>query len=84
MTTVGDVRARDVFGTSYASGESENLSNEGRSAREFQFGEFKLQMNQHLKLGTSESPAETLRIHFCWLGDSKRIVIGHCGEHLPL
>jgi hypothetical protein len=84
MTTVGDVRARDVFGTSYASGESGNLSNEGRSAREFQFGEFKLQMNQHLKLGTSESPAETLRIHFCWLGDDKRIVIGHCGEHLPL
>ena len=40
-------------------------------------------MLKHLKIGIKDSLSETLRVHFEWLADEKRIVIGHCGGHLP-
>lgn len=39
-------------------------------------------MEQHLKIGVKDSPAEALRIHFAWVADERKIVIGHCGPHL--
>ena len=39
-------------------------------------------MKKHLKHGVKQSVAETLRIHFEWVAEEKRLVIGHCGKHL--
>ena len=39
-------------------------------------------MEKHLKYGVKDSLAETLRVHFEWLADEKKLVIGHCGKHL--
>ena len=39
-------------------------------------------MEKHLKHGVKDSVAETLRIHFEWVADQKKLVIGHCGKHL--
>lgn len=39
-------------------------------------------MTAHVK-GRSNKPGETLRVHFFADYDSNKLVIGHCGEHLP-
>ena len=36
----------------------------------------------HLKWSTD--PNKLLRIHFAFMEDEKKILIGHCGEHLPI
>ena len=40
-------------------------------------------MFQHLKIGRKADQRQTIRVHFAWDDDSGRIVIGHCGKHLP-
>jgi hypothetical protein len=80
----GDGEARKVFGTSYAAGETEILSKEGMRRRTFQYKSSSVSMLKHLKIGVKDAPAETLRIHFEWFADEKKIVIGHCGRHLKL
>jgi len=39
-------------------------------------------MTAHVK-GRSNKPGETLRVHFFADYDQGKLVIGHCGEHLP-
>jgi len=39
-------------------------------------------MMKHLKIGVKDSPVETIRVHFEWFPEQKKIVIGHCGPHL--
>lgn len=39
-------------------------------------------MTAHVK-GRSNKPGETLRVHFFADYDQDKLVIGHCGEHLP-
>ncbi|WP_282454615.1 hypothetical protein [Burkholderia gladioli] len=39
-------------------------------------------MEKHLKIGIKDSVAETLRVHFEWVGADNVVVIGHCGKHL--
>ena len=39
-------------------------------------------MTAHVK-GRSNKPGETLRVHFFADYGQNRLVIGHCGEHLP-
>lgn len=79
----GDMHAKSVFGhNAYAQNEGEVLSSDGKKRRTFMYGGRDLEMNKHLKVGIKDSAAETLRIHFEWLADEKRIVIGHCGKHL--
>ena len=36
------------------------------------------------KIGIADDPTQTIRVHFHWDGTRRRIVIGHCGEHLPV
>lgn len=80
---VGDQQARMVFGNSaYAANESDNLSKAGSDRRTFEYRGRKIEMLRHLKIGVKDNSAETLRVHFEWLADEKRIVIGHCGKHL--
>jgi len=79
----GDQQAKAVFGKNgFAAGEAETLTNEGRRRRTFTYLGRPLCMEKHLKYGVKDSSAETLRIHFEWVAEEKRIVIGHCGKHL--
>lgn len=79
----GDMHAKNVFGSNgYAANESEILSKPGQARRTFAYRGRDIEMYKHLKIGVKDSAAETLRIHFEWLADEKRIVIGHCGKHL--
>lgn len=79
----GDMHAKAVFGhNAYAQNEGEVLSSDGKKRRTFMYRGRDIEMNKHLKVGVKDSTAETLRIHFEWLADEKRIVIGHCGKHL--
>ena len=41
-------------------------------------------MEQHLKIGIAADTSRTLRCYFAWLADERKLVIGHCGEHLPV
>jgi hypothetical protein len=83
VTGTGDHQAKNVFGKNvFAAKEAETLSNQGRRRRTFDvYGKSAL-MEKHLKIGVKNSSAETLRIHFDWLGPQQKIVIGHCGKHL--
>ncbi len=81
----GDNEARQVFGKDeFASKESE--TGEGnkntRRRRTFEYKGAEYEMMKHLKFGVKDSRAETLRIHFEWLADEKKIIIGYCGAHL--
>jgi hypothetical protein len=78
----GDVKARGVFGSNYAAQEKKTLSKSGVTKRTFDVDGEPIFMEQHLRIGTADNSSDTLRIHFCWLPKSKKIVIGHCGRHL--
>ncbi len=79
----GDQQARASFGKNvFAAKEAESLSNDGKRRRTFNYLGRDVIMEKHLKYGVKDSAAETLRIHFEWFAESKRIVIGHCGKHL--
>jgi hypothetical protein len=79
-----DAVARQVFGSAFASTESERVATNGgaRKRRTFVFLGQALAMLPHLKIGRKDSVAETLRIHFEWVAEHQTIVIGHCGPHL--
>lgn len=80
----GDSEARKVFGNNaYAANEGNAaLSEAGRNRRTFLYGSEPILMLSHLKIGTADNATNTLRIHFKWIADEKKIVIGHCGKHL--
>lgn len=81
----GNNEASRAFGrNNFTTKESDNLSNKGRIARTFEYQGNSLVMEQHLKIGVKDSEAHCLRLHFHWDSVSKKIVIGHCGKHLPL
>jgi len=79
----GDVEARKVFGDEFAAKEAK-LSKRGIKLRTFTWKGREFVMEKHLKDGVKQSDAECLRIHFEWMPDEKRIVVGHCGGHLDL
>ena len=35
----------------------------------------------HLKIGNAETTTETIRVHFEWIAEEQKVVIGWCGEH---
>jgi hypothetical protein len=78
----GDVKARGVFGSTYAAQEKKSLTKFGVAKRTFDVDGEPVFMEQHLRIGTAANSADTLRIHFRWLPKSKMIVIGYCGRHL--
>lgn len=79
-----DAEARAVFGESYSAKESEIASKNKRAKqlRTFSYNGQKIEMMKHLKIGVKPSAVETIRIHFEWLANERKIVIGHCGPHL--
>ncbi len=82
----GDTEARRVFGSAYAARESEMTRQNGaaRAMRTFDYEGVPITMEKHLKVGVKESDFETARVYFHWDAEHGRIVIGHCGRHLPL
>ena len=83
----GDSKARRVFGKGqYAAKESETVmaSKATRRQRTFDYDGEKVEMYRHLKIGVDDDPTRTIRVHFHWDNDRKKIVIGYCGEHLPV
>lgn len=83
----GDTQAARIFGDDYSPFESTNLSKEGERARTFlRSNNTEFLMTAHLKQthGRSRSSTNVLRIHFYWLAEEKKILIGHVGAHLPL
>ena len=80
-----DQVARKIFGAAYAAKESEGVSgNKGaKKKRTFTVDGQECMMEKHLKIGNKDSAAETIRVHFEWFAERKRIVIGHCGPHIP-
>ncbi len=81
---IGDVQARHVFGAAYSAKESETAGSNARAKklRTFTYKNQNILMEKHLKIGVKPSPAETIRVHFEWVADEQKIIIGYCGPHL--
>jgi len=77
-----DSSAKKCFGDRYAAKEKETISKAGRERRTFEYVGQQIEMMRHLKIGTADNKADTLRVHFEWLAAQGKIVIGHCGGHL--
>jgi len=79
----GDAEGAALFGDDFAAKESgPTMKNKrARAERTFIHEGQELVMWRHLRLGVKESVAETIRVHFEWISDQRRIVIGWCGEH---
>jgi hypothetical protein len=43
----------------------------------------KIEMLKHIKLGVQMDPTKTMRIHYEAYRTNRKILIGHCGKHLP-
>lgn len=83
----GDNKARHVFGRNeYAATESETVTSNKtmRRARTFVYRGMPLEMFRHLKIGVDDDATKTIRVHFFWDNARKIIVVGYCGEHLPV
>jgi hypothetical protein len=79
-----DGEARKVFGQYEFAAKEANLSKDGARARTFEVpGRGLMLMEPHLKIQRGYNASESWRCHFEWLDDMKKLVIGHCGEHLP-
>ncbi len=80
---VGDSEGYKVFGPkNYAQNEGNALTSDGKRRRTFEYKGRDILMEKHLKIGFKDSLAETLRVHFEWVGADNVLVVGHCGKHL--
>lgn len=87
LTDGGDSKAMEVFtNAEYAANESETvMSNQSlKQKRIFSRKGCDINMFRHLKIGKADDTRKTIRVHFAWVPDEHKIVIGHCGEHLPI
>ncbi len=74
-----------LFGrNNFSTKESDILTRKGEERRTFSYKGESIFMENHLKIGVKDSEARTLRVHFHWDAEAKKIVIGWCGKHLPL
>ena len=85
---ISDKEAAQIFGNAYAATESESIKRDPKAKQERTFdyeidgNPRTVRMLQHLKIGVKDSDHHTLRLHFYWDQDHKKIIIGHCGAHL--
>ena len=79
-----DSESRKMFGDVFSAKESETVESHSfaRQSRTFNYNGEAYEMMAHLKIGYKDSLADTLRVHFRWFANEKKIVIGHCGKHL--
>ncbi|WIF65005.1 hypothetical protein QN096_14540 [Metapseudomonas otitidis] len=87
LVTKGDSEARKIFSSDeYSATESKSTQNNStaKNRRTFTYKENRILMLRHLKIGKADDKRLTIRVYFEWLPDEQVIVIGHCGEHLPV
>lgn len=87
MEAGGDNLAKKCFTIDeYAANESQTTkaNREMKKKRTFSYGDKQLEMYRHLKVGKADDERKSIRVYFDWLPDERKIVIGHCGEHLPI
>lgn len=83
----GDAQASSIFGTKgFAAKESQAVmhNKDKRQARTFEYEGESIAMFKHLKIGFTNNKSRTIRVHFHWDSIRKKIVVGYCGEHLPI
>jgi hypothetical protein len=73
----------DLFGGDAYAAQDDDSSDYYRRIRTFDYAGKPLYMPEHLKIGKSFDSSETMRIHFKWLNEEGKVVIGYCGRHLP-
>lgn len=81
----GDNKTKAIFGSAYRAKESEQTMNspQCKNARTFSYQGKEVTMWQHLGWGKANNTRESLRLYFEVDKDDKKIIIGHCGAHLP-
>lgn len=87
MIEGGDELARRCFTNSeYAATESQSTQNnrEMRARRTFKYNGRDVPMWRHLKIGVADDQRRSIRVYFEWVSDERKVIIGHCGEHLPV
>lgn len=87
MEAGGDDLARQCFtNAEYSANESESTQNnvDMRRRRTFDYNGKEITMWRHLKIGVADDKRRSIRVYFEWLPDEHKVVIGHCGEHLPI
>lgn len=87
ISTRPDAEAKRAFGNNeYSAKESETVrgNSELLKKRTFVYKGEKVSMLRHLRIGVANNVQETIRVHFHWDSENKKIVIGYCGPHLPL
>ena len=50
--------------------------------RRFRYKKRKIEMQTHIKIGTQHDQSKTLRMYVCFDNKTKKMMIGHCGQHL--
>ena len=83
----GDSVAKNVFTASeYAAQESEVVmsNKEYKRHRIFDINGRKIEMTRHLKIGVANDESRMIRVYFSLDSDAGKILIGHCGQHLPI
>lgn len=87
MVDGGDNAARKCFTVEeYAATESERTqtNTDMRRRRTFTYDGEQVEMYRHLKVGKADDARKSIRVYFEWLPAEKKVVIGHCGSHLPI
>ncbi|KAA6404576.1 hypothetical protein [Candidatus Tokpelaia sp.] len=82
----GDNKTEAIFSRdTYAAKESAQTMNKPEciKARTFPYKGEEVTMWQHLGWGVANNTRESLRLYFHVDQEDKKIVIGHCGAHLP-
>lgn len=83
----GDNLAKNVFTRDeYSATESESVTKnkEMVSCRTFYHDGKPIVMFRHLKIGKADDRRYLVRVYFEWNKERDKIIIGHCGEHLPI
>ena len=79
-------RVLSITANTYSSRESNILqgTKELIRCRTFNYKGQEMPMLKHLCIGVKRNTALTLRIYFECVQDEEKIVVGWCGEHLPI
>jgi len=82
----GDNEAKSVLGAAYSANESETVerSKQLSDMRTFDYMGEKIRMFKHVGIGVAHNKTETIRVHFYIDPECQKVVIGYCGEHLPV
>lgn len=87
MEEGGDDMARRCFtNAEYSANESEGTQHntEMRRKHTFEYNGEEITMWRHLKIGVADDQRKSIRVYFEWIAGERKVVIGHCGAHLPI